>query len=431
MCSVREIDGLIAIVSVIRPGAANENKKQRFARRYQGLEPVVYPHPSLEDCLKSTFGQIVYEEHILQVCEAFAGLPPGRADVLRRALAKEKWDIIECIGLEFSECARALGRTEPEIAEVWKLVTGFSGYAFCRAHSTAYGVEAYQAAWLKRYHPAEFMAAVLSNGKGFYRPIVYVLECHQLGIPLLPPCVNDPGPDFTVRDGRIRVPAVRVKGMTERTQERIIAERRRGKFASLEDLFHRVEPSIEEMECLMRVGALDGFNLSRTAQFWAIQHLSRNGNGSGQGWLPGSSASHRVPSIDLTEPTRLETLKAEYELLDYTASGHPLELYSDIAWNTYCSVADLGNHLGEIVVCCGLIIEDRIHQQVTGELMKFMTICDWTGIVETELFADTYQSYGLATVRYPVLEVTARVEPFESGNGFTLRVMRAGKPRSA
>jgi DNA polymerase-3 subunit alpha len=84
MTNVKEIDGLIAIVSVIRPGAANESKKLTFTRRYQGMEPVTYPHPSLESCLRSTYGLVVYEEHILQICEAFAGLPPGRADVLRR-----------------------------------------------------------------------------------------------------------------------------------------------------------------------------------------------------------------------------------------------------------------------------------------------------------------------------------------------------------
>src|SRR5205814_2679774 len=87
-CQVHDIDGLVAIVSVIRPGAANEQKKVKFARRYQGLEPVTYPHPSLEQCLRSTFGQVVYEEHILQICDLFAGLSAKRADVLRRALAK-------------------------------------------------------------------------------------------------------------------------------------------------------------------------------------------------------------------------------------------------------------------------------------------------------------------------------------------------------
>src|SRR5882724_6088350 len=102
MCNVHDIDTLIAIVSVIRPGAANESKKMEFARRYQRLSPVCYPHPSLEPCLRSTYGLVVYEEHILQICEAFAGLPPGRADVLRRALGKEKTELIAQIQTEFT-----------------------------------------------------------------------------------------------------------------------------------------------------------------------------------------------------------------------------------------------------------------------------------------------------------------------------------------
>jgi hypothetical protein len=94
-----------------------------------------------------------------------------------------------------------------------------------------------------------------------------------------------------------------------------------------------------------------------------------------------------------------------------------------------CPVSDFAEHIGETVTCYGLIIEDRLHQQVTRELMKFMIIAEWTRIVETELFTDTYRSYGLATVRYPVLEITARVEPSENGNGYSLRVHQARKPR--
>src|SRR6266516_2958014 len=229
MCNVREIDGLIAIVSVIRPGAANEGKKLAFTRRYQGMEPVACPHPTLESCLWSTYGLVVYEEHILQLSEAFAGLSPGRADVLRRALNKQKRGIIEEIHGEFFASAHARGHSPEKIAEVWELVTGFAGYAFCKAHSTAYGVEAYQAAWLKRYFPAEFMSAVLTNGKGFYHPLVYVLECHRLGLKLLPPSVNQPGPAgvWSVERGawsversdaptRLRVPVLKVKGLTNR-----------------------------------------------------------------------------------------------------------------------------------------------------------------------------------------------------------------------
>ena len=309
MCNVRDIDTLIAIVSVIRPGAANESKKMEFARRYQGLSPVRYPHPSLESSLCSTYGLVVYEEHILQICEMFAGLPPGRADVLRRALAKQKADVIAQIEAEFVESARRLGRTEAETAEVWGLVSGFQGYAFCKAHSTAYGVEAYQSAWLKLHCPAEFMAAVLTNGKGFYSPLVYVLECHRLGIPLLPPSVNEPGPKFTVvpcssrrkeaqtsaalhaprstphenqslrtsaATQAIRIPVTQVKGLTQRTRETLLREHAQCPFTSLADFFLRVQPLNEEMEALIRVGTFDDFGQGRTAQYWSFQILVPN-----------------------------------------------------------------------------------------------------------------------------------------------------------
>jgi DNA polymerase III alpha subunit/nucleotidyltransferase/DNA polymerase involved in DNA repair len=463
MSRVRDIDGLIAIVSVIRPGAANEQKKLQFTRRYQGLEPVGYPHPCLEPFLKSTFGLVVYEEHILQICETFAGMSVGRADTLRRALVKQKWEIIMAIEKEFAAAARARGHDEAKIAEVWALVEGFAGYAFCKAHSTAYGVEAYQSAWLKRYFPAEFMAGVLSNGKGFYHPLVYVLECHRLGVPLLPPWVNAPGPYFTVegcepkapnplrtatpdpRPSRaIRVPAVRVKGLTERTKERMIGERQEGPFESLRDFYRRVGPLPEEMEALLRAGAFDGFGQTRTELFWEIQYLRQAyGHGSGtdrrQGWLLpppnvfGTKGDTSVPSASsaglLSEPTPRQRLEWEQELFDFPVSSHPLALHDDVAWNTYCPVSKLGEHVGQRVVTCGLVVEQRVHHQATGEPMKFLTLADWTGMVETELFAATYRSYGLATVRYPVLEISATVEPFENGGGFTLRVHRAGRPR--
>jgi len=483
---------------------------------------------------------VVYEEHILQICEAFAGLPAGRADVLRRALGKQKLAVIEEIRREFMACARARGHAYDKILEVWELVSGFAGYAFCKAHSTAYGVEAYQSAWLKRYYPAEFMAAVLSNGKGFYHPLVYVLECHRLGIPMLPPFVNQPGPMFSVvpitASGRsessarsgifidlvtnnlsssvgaaysgrtsgechsapmelgknvggtacykhvapngavslqeayqssglsahkaIRVPLIRVKGLTERIKTRILAEHQRREFSSLSDFYRRVVPTPEEMEAMIRVGAFDPFGKTRTAQFWEAQHLYQTGaqvsylrdqdrgrskknapqnnsmnaqveylRSETQGWLFPSPGVDRLPNVPLQEPTRRQCLEWETELLDFAVSGHPLELHRHIAWDTYCPVAKLGEHIGEQIVTCGLIIEQRTHHQVTGEPMKFLTLADWTGMVETELFAPTYRSYGLATVRYPVLEVIATVEPFENGNGFSLRVHRAGRPR--
>src|SRR5260221_8425681 len=432
MTNVREIDGLIAIVSVIRPGAANESKKLSFTRRYQGLEPVTYPHPSLESCLRSTFGLVVYEEHILQISEAFAGLPPGRADVLRRALVKQKRAVVAETGRGFLARARERRNEDAKVAEVWQLVTGLRGYAFNKANSTAYGVEAFQAAWLKRCHPAEFMAGVLTNGKGFYHPLVYVLECHRLGLKLSPPSVNEPGPAFVPRGKTIRVPLTRIKGLTSRTTGRLLAARANGPFASMADFFRRVAPAGEELEAMIRAGAFDEFGETRTRQFWQAQHLLKTFGAStdpNQGWLIPPPGLEQLSGIPLNEPARLERLQCETELFGFAVSGHPLELFPDVAWDTYCPVDRLREFAGQTVATCGLVVEQRTHHQVTGEPMKFLTLADWTGMVETELFAPTYRSYGLATVRYPVLEVTATVEPFENGNGFSLRVHRAGKPR--
>ncbi len=433
MTNVREIDGVIGIVAVIRPGAANENKKRSFTRRYQGLEPVTYPHPSLEACLRSTYGLVTFEEHILQISEAFAGLPGGRADVLRRALNKGKTAVIAELREEFFACALARGHPPEKAAEVWELVAGFAGYAFNKAHSTAYGVEAYWGAWMKHYYPAEFLAGVLTNGKGFYSPLVYVLECLRLGLKLLPPSVNAPGPKFGVEAGAIRVPVTHLKGLTDRTAKTLLAERRRAPFTSLADFARRVTPLPEEMEAIIRAGALDGFGRPRTEQFWEAQLLARtfgDRHAHGQGWLLPPPGLDRLPEVALREPTRRERLEWESDLFGFTISGHPLELFPDVAWQSYCPVARLHEFVGQTVVTCGLVVEARVHHQATGEPMKFMTVADRSGIVETELFAASYRSHALATIRYPVLEVEGRVEPFENGNGHTLRVMRAGKPRT-
>jgi error-prone DNA polymerase len=146
-------------------------------------------------------------------------------------------------------------------------------------------------------------------------------------------------------------------------------------------------------------------------------------------WLLPPTPAAAPPAIGLIEPSRLHRLRQEEELFGYPVSGHPLELFPDIAWNTYCPIARLGQFIGERVVTCGLVIEQRIYHQTNGEPMKFITIADHTGIVETELFSKTYKSYGLQTVRYRVLEVEASVEPFENQRGYTLRVHRVGPAR--
>ena len=309
MAGVRDIDCLVAIVSVIRPGAANGLKKAQFARRAQGLEEVTYTHESLAPVLRSTFGVVAYEEHILQICEAFAGLAPGRADVLRRALVKLDARKVKEVRGEFITAARARGRTEKSIAAVWELVAGFQGYAFCRAHSTAYAVEAYQGAYVKHYHPAEFLAAVLTNGKGFYSPLVYTLECRRLGIGFLLPSVNISGDAFQVETpsaphgtpppplGKtIRVPLRCIKDLSEAMLARWRAELAQRPFTDVRDFCERVQPEGPEALNLIRCGAFDGFGPSRTEDFWHCLH-STHDRSAGEGWLFTQGNDHKLRAI--------------------------------------------------------------------------------------------------------------------------------------
>lgn len=426
MCNVDNIDDLVAIVSVIRPGAANSLKKVSFSRRCQGLEPAQYPHPSLEPCLRSTYGVIAYEEHILQICEAFAGLPAGRADILRRALVKQNQKKIEELRGEFWMAAESLGHTQDDIQKVWELVSGFQGYAFCRAHSTVYGVEAYEAAHLKLYHPKEFLCCVLEHGKGFYNRLVYSLECRRLGIGLLPPDVNRSRACYYPEEEGIRVPLKQVLGLSETT----LARWELGKpFSSLSDFYQRTQPSRDEMNALLQAGAFDSFSDSRTALFWEWSRAAQWPCEKGQGVLFGGRPTSMVPYVPRTEPSRLEKLKAEMQFLGFTATAHTLDLYPDVAWSTYCPIAELGKYPDARVTICGLIIEDRIHYQVDGRPMKFISVCDYSGIIECELFADAYGRYGIETVRHPVVEVTGTVQHFDNKKSYSLTVESAFPPR--
>src|SRR3989442_9439283 len=147
------------------------------------------------------------------------------------------------------------------------------------------------------------------------------------GIPLMPPSVNQPGPAFIVNGATIRVPLIRVKGLTERTRDRIIEERERGEFSSMADFYRRVMPTPEEIEAMIRAGAFDQFGKTRTAQFWDAQFLQRSygdAKEQTQGWLLPPPGADRLPEVPLREPTRRERLEWETELFGFAVSGHPL-----------------------------------------------------------------------------------------------------------
>jgi DNA polymerase-3 subunit alpha len=428
MCNVHDIDCLIAIVSVIRPGAANGMKKAQFARRAQGLETPVYVHPSLAGVLRSTFGVVAYEEHILQICEEFAGLNPGRADVLRRALVKQKQPVIDEIGREFIHCARARGRSDEDIIRVWELVYGFQGYAFLP--------RAQHRVW-DRSISRSVSQMPPCRGVPRGRAEQWERVLHRLGLHAGVPPTRNPirftrceriPLDFVVEGGAtIRVPLRTIKDLTQKTLARWKQERASAPFESLRDFYLRVGPDVAEVLNLIRVGAFDSFRETRTVQFWKLRRLAQWPNA--QGFLFRADEGTIPIEAPLTEPAALQRLQDEMELLGFTVSGHPLDLYPEIAWDTYCSTTELHRYAGQTVITCGLTIADRSHHQITGDQMKFITLCDYTGMVECEIFAESYRRFGLVTIQYPVVEIEAAVTPFENGLGFTLDVKSVRKPR--
>lgn len=453
-CNVRDIDCLTSIVAIIRPGAANQGKKELFARRYQGFELPQYAHPGVEPVLKSTYGLMVFEEHILQIAVSFAGMNVGRADVLRRALNRENRPLIAELKTEFTRDARHLGRNEDEIHNVWTLVEGFAGFMFNKAHSAEYAVEAFQGAWLKRRWPAQYLAAILSNYRGFYAhsptmpQILYVLEALRLGAQFLPPCVNDSRERFCVTYKEettaaahlslrpmIRTPLSHINSLSQSLIERHLEQRAQNSFASIADFVRRCRPGEADAQRLLESGALDTFGHSRPKLFWHLRRCLRRLDNDAPLWQNADEPDgYEDPPIDLTTPDAWHVAAREMTHLGFPITLDPLTYLSRdekgrwIDWTHYTPVARLGDHLGQTVTVCGLMVADRINRTTKGDLMKFVTLADRTGFVETLLFPDAYQRFGHLTAIHPILAATAVVEPFENNNGYTLRVNRITPP---
>jgi error-prone DNA polymerase len=426
MSNCRDIDCLTAVESIIRPGAANEGKKRAFARRHQGLEPVSYAHPSLEPLLADTYGLMAYEEHILLVANGFANMSWGRADMLRRALVKNRNPkLIASLGEEFRAQALKHGRSAIETDAVWKLVEDFAGYMFNKAHSAAYAVEAFQGAWLKTYYPIEFLAAVLTNRRGFYAPLFYVLEALRLGATFLPPDVHlSSATRFLVSANTVRLPLNQIKGLSQDLADRIAAQR---PFHDPGDFFRRIHPQRSEWLALLRAGAFDGFGESRGTLFWRFCRLEA------------STARGKQEATTLFETAEpaigLESAGAspgcEHELFGFPVSCHPLEYFApQTDWDRYVPAEELRayprKYAGKPVEVCGLIVAERIHPTDRGP-MKFLTLADYTGFTEVSLFVEAYQRYGHLTVQ-PVVAVKAVVDLFDNGRGCALNAERVGAP---
>ena len=172
-------DDLIVSISLIRPGPIQGNMVHPYLRRRQGIEPVVYPHPSLEPALKETLGVILFQEQVLKVARDMAGFTPGQGEQLRRALgAKQATEQLEKFRAAFLAGAAANGVAADVAEAVFRQLLAFGGYSFAKSHASAFAVLVYQSGWLKKYHPRAFYAALLNNQPmGFWNCLLYTSRC--------------------------------------------------------------------------------------------------------------------------------------------------------------------------------------------------------------------------------------------------------------
>lgn len=385
-----DYEQLVLQSSIIRP-AANEFVREYVRRLHGGAwKPL---HEKLGDVLDETFGLMVYQEDVSRVAVQLAGFSHARADGLRKIISKKdrEFRLID-YKQEFARgCAKNnIGSKETEA--MWDMMMSFDGYSFCKPHSASYARVSFQAAYLKTYFPAEFMAAVISNRGGYYSSFAYVSEAKRLGIKILRPDINLSMPQWRGRNNQIRVGLLGVQGLSQDLIEGICSYREQsGTYRDSADFFHRTEPAEDEARALIHAGALDSLQPrgNRTILLWELASYRR---------LQTSTKHMPLFPVKLPDPPKLppphlkDQLRREYDVLGFLCDTHPIALFSNGVRNRVIS-RNMSKNIGRKVCFAGWLLTGKLVSTRTGEVMEFLTFEDEYGVVETTFFPRVYKRY--------------------------------------
>lgn len=370
---------LVAASSIIRPGVAKSGMMREYIRRFHQPNGYTYLHPVFEEQLGETYGVMVYQEDVLKICHHFAGLTLADADILRRAMSgkfrsRQEFDRIRN---DFFANCRQRGHPDTLAEEVWRQVSSFAGYAFCKAHSASYAVESYQSLYLKTYFPHEFHVAVINNFGGFYRTWVYVNEARRHGATIHLPDVNHSGYLTTLNGTDIFLGFAHIKNLEADLAHRIVDERiARGIFAGMDDFLARVPVGREQLTVLVRAGALRFTGLSKKELMW--QHLLAD-KGQPQATtgslFPVLAKTFTLPAL---RTSTLEDAYDEMELLGFPVSLSRFDmLQTSYRGNTMA--ADLPACTGRVVRMTGDLVAIKYVHTVKKEWMHFGCFLDPAG----------------------------------------------------
>ena len=419
----QSLEDVIAGISLYRPGPMDFIPK--YIKGKNEPESVTYVCKELEPILEPTYGCIVYQEQVMQIVRDLAGYTWGRSDLVRRAMAKKKAAVMEKERQNFvydnaqegvKGCI-ANGIDEKTANHIYDEMIDFAKYAFNKSHAAAYAVVSYQTAYLKYYHPVEFMAALMTSVKDNVSKVSeYIMSCRQMGMKIMPPDINEGEGGFSVSDGAIRYGLSAIKSIGQSVVDEIVRERtEHGKFRSLEDFIDRMsgrEVNKRTLESFIKSGAMDGLPGTRKQKSMVCGSMVDQKNKEKKNTMEGQmslfdfAAEEDKKSFQITFPnvgeySREEYLAYEKEMLGVYVSGHPLEEYigtweknvtaksSDFVVDEETGSAVV--HDGAYVTIGGMITEKTVKTTRNNKMMAFLTVEDLAGSVEVLVFPKDYE----------------------------------------
>lgn len=441
-------EDLIAVISLYRPGPMDSIPK--FINNHHHPEQIRYDNPKLESILKVTNGCIVYQEQVMQIFRELAGYSLGRADIVRRAMAKKKHDVMErersifINGLtdeqgntEVEGCVRR-GVSAETAEKIFNEMTSFASYAFNKAHATCYAYVSYQTAYLKCHYPQEYMAALLTSvldGSG--KVAAYIAECERIGIAVLPPSVNESGIGFTVSENSIRFGLLAVKNLGRSLIAELMKEREQeGVFRSFYDFCKRLsvyrEFNSRALDSLIRCGALDGLGANRRQMLESMETIlaqlddQNRRNISGQMGLFDAAGDEHYDEPVLPQAAEFpysELLAMEKETTGLYITGHPLAPYASLYESAKVAridqiAASLEDETGEYkdgdtVTLLGMIGSVRQKLTKSNSTMAYVTIEDMAGSMEMLVFPRILLQYAALLKPGAVVLVRGRLSARE------------------
>ncbi len=427
-------DDIIACIALYRPGPMDSIPE--YIERRHNQRKIEYKSSLLEPILKSTYGCIVYQEQVMQMCVKIAGYSYGHADIVRRAMSKKKADVMEKERSEFINGALKNNIDEDVANSLFEEMLGFAKYAFNKSHAAAYAVIAYRTAYLKAKYPKEYYASLITSVLGNVgKTNDYIDECGKMNIKVLPPDVNKSEVTFSIDGSNIRFGLLALKNVGKSFISSIVEEReRKGEYTSFENFIFRLRDADinkRQVEALIKAGAFDLLGRNR-AQLLSkyeeivdsasnISRSTANGQTDIFSIMGGEAQDDVLPQFEfpnILEFSKKELLMYEKEVSGMFFSGNILDSYSrHIAKINPSRIIDItGDEEREgifkekdTVRIAGVIISRTVKQTKGKENMAFITVEDASGAIEVVVFPKAYERFADIMVSENVVSITGTV----------------------